>query len=48
MDAAGWRDAFERAGLEIEDQFRIRHPEGAQVDAWKIEQGSLATLARRP
>lgn len=47
LDEAGWREAFERAGLTVEDQFRIRQGSSASADQWKKTQGSLATLARR-
>lgn len=44
----GWREAFERAGLEVVDQLRVRLDEEEASAAWKAEEGSLATLGRRP
>ncbi len=49
LDAAGWRAAFEAAGLEVVDQQRLHPPLAAgQERTWKHEVGSLFTLGRRP
>ncbi len=47
LDAAGWAGAFERAGLEVIASERLRHAPDSDVDAWKLEQGSLLTLGQR-
>lgn len=48
LDEAGWREAFEKAGLEVVDQLRVRLPADEAPAAWQAEEGSLATLGRRP
>jgi SAM-dependent methyltransferase len=48
LDAAGWRQAMERAGLAVAAQERVLEPAGPGVAAWKSAEGSLLTLARRP
>jgi SAM-dependent methyltransferase len=47
LDAAGWRQAVERAGLVVSGQERVTEPEGADPTHWKVTAGSLLTLARR-
>lgn len=54
LDEAGWRRAFEGAGLAVVEQSRLR-PQTAQIaqtpqgqePGWKQEVGSLLTLGRR-
>lgn len=47
LDAAGWRAAFERAGIEVTDQRRVRlAPEEASAP-WKAREGSLVTVGKR-
>lgn len=47
LDAAGWADAFRRAGLAVVDQRRLRlSPDDASAE-WKVTEGSLLTLGRR-
>ncbi len=48
LDEAGWARAFERAGLHVEDQARLRLPEEIASSPWKVTHGSLMTLGRRP
>jgi len=46
--AAEWRDAFERAGLEVLEQRGLRHPPVRdEPPSWKQELGSLFTLGLR-
>lgn len=47
LGEADWREAFERAGLEVTDQFRVRLPEDEASEEWKAVEGSLVTLGRR-
>lgn len=43
----GWRTAFEAAGLEVTEQYRVRlEPEEAS-SPWKATEGSLVTVGRR-
>ena len=42
-----WVDAFERAGLTVVEQTRLRNA-GPDDPAWKHEHGSLLTLGRKP
>ncbi|HKY31133.1 MAG TPA: class I SAM-dependent methyltransferase [Candidatus Polarisedimenticolia bacterium] len=48
LSAEGWAAAFRRAGLDLVSQERLRHPAGEGVAAWKLAEGSLFTLGRRP
>lgn len=48
LDAAGWRGAFEQAGLEGVGQRRVRLAPQEATAPWKAEEGSLLTLGRRP
>jgi len=48
LDSAGWRDAFARAGLEGIEQERIRLTAEEASAPWKVSEGSLLTLGRRP
>lgn len=48
LDEAGWRAEFERAGLVVADQFRVRLPREEASAPWKAEEGSLITVGRRP
>lgn len=48
LDEAGWRVAFERAGLVVADQFRVRLPPDQASEPWKAEEGSLVTMGKRP
>jgi SAM-dependent methyltransferase len=48
LDAAGWRDAFRRAGFADVSQERIRIPAADPRDAWKEAEGSLMTMGVRP
>lgn len=48
LDEAGWRAAFERAGLEATDQFRVRVPPERAESSWQTTEGSLVTRGRRP
>ena len=47
LPAAGWAEAFERAGLEVIEQERLRADPSAEGEAWKAIEGSLFTLGRR-
>lgn len=47
LSAAQWAEAFERAGLPVIEQTRLREA-GPDDPAWKREQGSLLTLGLRP
>lgn len=47
LGEAGWRKAFEDAGLEVTDQFRVRLPPDEASDSWKATEGSLVTVGRR-
>jgi arsenite methyltransferase len=47
LDAAGWSDAFVRAGLAVVDQRRLRIPRELAGAAWKTTEGSLLTLGRK-
>jgi SAM-dependent methyltransferase len=44
LDAAGWRDAFERAGLEVVEQGRLVVPADLATADWHTAEGSLLTL----
>lgn len=48
LSEAEWRDAFEQAGLEVSDQFRVRLPPEEASKPWKVTEGSLVTIGRRP
>jgi SAM-dependent methyltransferase len=48
LGEAGWRDAFEVAGLEVTDQFRVRLAPEKASEPWKATEGSLVTMGRRP
>jgi len=48
LGEAGWREAFERAGLEVTEQFRVRLPPEEASEPWKATEGSLVTVGRRP
>jgi len=48
LDAVGWRRALERVGLQVTVQERVTQPAAAGLADWKVEQGSLLTLAHRP
>lgn len=48
LSESGWREAFEDAGLEVTEQFRVRIPPGEASEEWKATEGSLVTLGRRP
>lgn len=49
LSEAGWREAFEAAGLEVTYQYRVRLGEDeAPESSWKATEGSLVTLGRRP
>lgn len=47
LSEAGWREAFERAGLAVTDQFRVRLPAEEASDPWQAAEGSLVTMGRR-
>lgn len=53
LDAAGWAAAFTRAGFEGVSSERLR-PDPSEaaytspIEPWKLEQGSLSTMGRRP
>lgn len=50
LDAAGWRRAFESAGMRVIEQSRLRLPAGTTADPdnrWKEVEGSLLTLGAR-
>jgi SAM-dependent methyltransferase len=47
LDAQGWRRAFEQAGLDVTDQFRVRLPPEEASQPWKAAEGSLVTMGRR-
>ncbi len=42
-----WRAAFEGAGLDVTDQFRVRLPAEEATEPWKATEGSLVTVGRR-
>lgn len=44
LSETGWREAFELAGLEVADQFRVRLPPEEASEPWKAEEGSLVTI----
>lgn len=46
--AEQWRAAFTGAGLEVVHQGRLRAAPGSTDESWKVEQGSLVTVGRRP
>ena len=48
LDAAGWGCAFADAGFVSIAQERIRLDPEETSDAWKIDEGSLLTIGRRP
>jgi SAM-dependent methyltransferase len=48
LEAAGWRDAFVRAGFAHVEQDRLRVPATEATALWKATEGSLCTLGRRP
>lgn len=48
LDTAGWRRALERAGLEVLLQERLRLEPQETTAGWRVTEGSLLTLARRP
>jgi SAM-dependent methyltransferase len=48
LDAAGWRQAMERVGLVVAAQERVTQPAAAGLADWKVQEGSLLTLASRP
>lgn len=50
LSESGWRHAFERAGLEVVDQRRLKAPAPAKGEplSWKHTVGSLFTLGERP
>lgn len=43
----GWREAFESAGLDVTEQFRVRLPPEEASEPWKATEGSLVTMGRR-
>lgn len=47
LSAAGWSEAFRRAGLEVIEQARLRSDPAAGGEPWKAIEGSLFTLGRR-
>jgi len=47
LDAAGWREAFRRAGFASVTQDRVRIPAGDPRDGWKESEGSLLTIGVR-
>lgn len=48
LDMAGWRAAFERAGMTVPLQRQITLPPEEASEEWKTTVGSLLTLGRRP
>jgi hypothetical protein len=48
LDAEGWRRAMERVGLLVAVQERVTQPAAAGLADWKVQEGSLLTLAHRP
>ena len=49
LSMAGWRAAFESAGLEAVEQICIQYPLApGEAPGWKHTQGSLLTLGERP
>lgn len=48
LSMAGWRAAFEQAGLMVEEQCCLQYPLApGEEPGWKHTQGSLLTLGRR-
>lgn len=47
LSADGWRKAMEDAGLTVLEQRRLHPPMDQASEAWKLEEGSLFTLATR-
>ena len=47
LHSAGWADAFQRAGLPVIEQKRLRPSREQATAEWKITEGSLMTLGRR-
>ena len=48
LSALGWKNTFLAAGFELQEQSRIKRSEESGVPTWKIRQGSLLTLGRKP
>jgi len=48
LDVTGWRRAMERVGLLVAAQERVTQPAADGLAEWKVTEGSLLTLARRP
>lgn len=48
LGEAGWREAFESAGLDVTDQFRVRLSAEEASASWQATEGSLVTQGRRP
>lgn len=48
LGEAEWREAVERVGLEVAEQFRVRLPPEEASEPWKATEGSLVTVGRRP
>ena len=49
LSMAGWRGAFEDAGLAVLEQTCLQYPlEAGQEPTWKQTQGSLLTVGQRP
>lgn len=47
LSADGWRKVMEDAGLTVLDQKRLHPPAEQASESWKLEEGSLFTLATR-
>jgi len=48
LSEGGWRSTFEKAGLEVTEQMRLKLPPEQASEPWKCQQGSLMTLGRKP
>ena len=48
LDSAGWENAIAGSGLRVLEQVRLRVPVEEASAAWKVTEGSLLTLARKP
>jgi len=47
LDSAGWSSAFNRAGIAVVEQRRLRIPKELASEPWKTTEGSLLTVGRR-
>ncbi len=48
LDEPGWGAAFAKAGMEVTEQARLRLSPAEASAPWKVTEGSLLTVGRRP